>query len=157
MTPSHPLSNKPVDIFPGILLPPKPIICRRTNPQCQAYKSPLSYQQALADLNVTAPMQVHTHMHGDRRLEQLKSMCHEPMWFSTRDENWCFKPSSSETASSESSEGCHLLTLQIFRRPCRAFRRHLLSLCRKVGSPLCSIQHLQQKEHTHQTPNTVLM
>ena len=52
------------------------------------------------------------------------------------------------------SERCYLLTVQIFSQ---TFCRHLFSLCREVGSLLWSIQHLQQKGHTYQTPNTVLV
>lgn len=100
LTLSHPLSNKCADSFPGILLPSKLIICIHSNPQHPAQKFLLSDQQDLAESNVAAPTQVHTHVYGNRKLGQLRSVCHEPLWFSTRDENWCFKPSSSATASS---------------------------------------------------------
>lgn len=81
LTLSHPLSNKCADSFPGILLPSKLIICIHSNPQHPAQKFLLSDQQDLAESNVAAPTQVHTHVYGNRKLGQLRSVCHEPLWF----------------------------------------------------------------------------
>lgn len=85
LTLSHPLSNKWAESFSGILLLPNLIICTHSNSQRPAQEFLLSHQQDLAECYVAAPTQVH--VYGNRKLEQLRSMCHEPLWVSTRDEN----------------------------------------------------------------------
>lgn len=153
LTLSHPLSNKWAESFSGILLLPNLIICTHSNSQRPAQEFLLSHQQDLAECYVAAPTQAHT-CTGTGSWNSwgpcVMNHCEFPQGMKTSVSNQVHQ----EQYHKACSEGCHLLTLPEFRRPTQL--RHLLSLCGKAGSPLSSIQHLQQKEHTRQTPNTVL-
>lgn len=128
------------------------------NSQCPAQKFLLSHQQDLGESNVAAPKQVHTHTHTCMGMGSwnswgpcAKNHCGFPQGMRTSVSNQVHQ----EQHHQACSEGCHLLTLPEFRRPTQL--RHLLRLCARAGSALSSTQHLQQKEHTRQTPNTALM
>lgn len=157
LTLSHSLSNKWAESFPEILLPSKLIVCIHSNSQRPAQEFLLSHHQDPAESNVAAPTKVHTHTHTCIGTGSWNSWgpcvmnhCGFPQGMKTNASNQVHQ----EQHHKACSEGCHLLTLPEFRRPTQL--RHLLSLCGKAGSPWSSTQHLQQKEHTRQTPNTVL-
>lgn len=155
LTLSHPLSNRCAESFLGILLPPNIII----------YTQKLTVSSTgIPALPPARPSWVeccctHTSAHTHTCMGTgswsswgpcVMNHCGFPQGMKTSVSNQVHQ----EQHHQACSEGSHLLTLPEFRQPTQL--RHLLSLCGRAGSVLSWAQHLQQEEHTRQTPNTAL-